>query len=137
MEEVKGVGFKTADKIASELGIEADSPNRFRAALMHEVNTHSQATGDTYIEAKNLLELTIDLLEEARNIEVNPAEVAAEINGLIVDGKVQQEGTKIFENSLFFAEDGIRKSLTALTNRSGKDFADEKLLTVLEEVEKI
>lgn len=68
---------------------------------MHEVNTHSQATGDTYIEAKNLLELTIDLLEEARNIEVNPAEVAAEINGLIVDGKVQQEGTKIFENSLF------------------------------------
>ena len=92
---------------------------------MHEVNTHSQSTGDTYIEAKNLLELTIDLLEEARNVEVNPSAVAEEINGLIVDGKVQQEGTKIFENSLYFAEDGIRKSLTALTNRSGKDFADE------------
>ena len=99
MEDVKGVGFKTADKIASSLGIEADSPNRFRAALMHEVNTHSQSTGDTYIEAKNLLEMTIDLLEEARNVEVNPSAVAEEINGLIVDGKVQQEGTKIFENS--------------------------------------
>ncbi|MCT3133345.1 SF1B family DNA helicase RecD2 [Lactococcus lactis] len=136
VEDVKGVGFKTADKIASSLGIEADSPNRFRAALMHEVNTHSQSTGDTYIEAKNLLEMTIDLLEEARNVEVNPSAVAEEINGLIVDGKVQQEGTKIFENSLYFAEDGIRKSLTALTNRSGKDFADEKLLTVLAEVEK-
>mgnify|MGYP007025189023 CR=1 FL=1 len=76
------------------------------------------------------------LLEEARNVEVNPSAVAEEINGLIVDGKVQQEGTKIFENSLYFAEDGIRKSLTALTNRSGKDFADEKLLTVLAEVER-
>ena len=136
VEEIKGVGFKTADKIAKELGIEANSPNRFRAALMHVVNTHSNAIGDTYIEAKNLLEQTIELLEDARHVELNPSDVAAEINALLVDGKIQQEGTKIFENSLFFAEEGIRKSLTALSARSGQDFTEKKILSVLTEVEK-
>ena len=152
VEEIKGVGFKTADKIASELGIEADSSNRFRAALLHVVNTHSLATGDTYIEAKELLSETIFLLEEARNVEVNPSEVAAEINHLIIDGKIQQDGTKIFENSLFFAEEGIKKSLSALTKTivadnsaqkagtsetdiADKNFADKKILSVLTEVE--
>lgn len=50
--------------------------------------------------------------------------------------KYSKKERKYLKIPLFFAEDGIRKSLTALTNRSGKDFADEKLLTVLEEVEK-
>jgi exodeoxyribonuclease V alpha subunit len=136
VEEVKGVGFKTADKIAAELGIEPDSPNRFRAGLMHVVNTHSSATGDTFIEAKNLLEQTIFLLEDARNVEVNPVDVAGEINGLLMDGKIQQEGTKIFENSLFFAEEGIKKSLTALSARVSSDFDEKKILSVLTEVEK-
>lgn len=135
VEEVKGVGFKTADRIASDLGIKENSPYRFRAALLHVVNTQSLSTGDTYIEAKNLLEKTIELLEEARNIEIDPAKVADEINHLIVDGKVQQEGTKIFENSLFFAEEGIKKSLSALTDRVGKDFDEKKILSTISEVE--
>ncbi len=136
VEDVKGVGFKTADGIAKRLGIEADSANRFRAALIHMVNTHSATTGDTYIEAKNLLEKTVELLEESRNREVDPVKVAEAINELIIDGKVQQEGTKIFENSLYFAEDGIRQSLTALTRRQGDQVSEEKLLTVVSEVEK-
>ncbi len=136
VEDVKGVGFKTADKIAQELGIDARSSERFRAGLMHIVNTQPLETGDTYIEAKELLSLTVELLEHARNVEIYPEQVAGEISGLIADGKIQQEGTKIFENSLFFAESGIQKNLTALLNRSSQDFSDEKLLTELSNVEK-
>lgn len=136
VEDVKGVGFKTADKIAQELGIDARSSERFRAGLMHIVNTQPLETGDTYIEAKELLSLTVELLEHARNVEIYPEQVAEEISGLIADGKIQQEGTKIFENSLFFAESGIQKNLTALLNRSSQDFSDEKLLTELSNVEK-
>ncbi|MFC4652029.1 ATP-dependent RecD-like DNA helicase [Lactococcus nasutitermitis] len=136
VEDVKGVGFKTADKIAQELGIAADSRERYRAGLMHVVNTQPQETGDTYLEAKELLERTIELLESSRNVEVQSTDVAEEINALLLDGKIQQEETKIFENSLYFAEEGIKKSLTALSKRVGRDFDDEKVLTVLSEVEK-
>ena len=136
VEDVKGVGFKTADNIAKELGIEADSPERFKAALMHILRTQPLETGDTYLEAKDLLEAAVALLEQARNIEISPSAVAESINELLLDGKIQQEGTKLFENSLFFAEEGIKKSLSALTNRQSHDFPEEKLLSALTEIEK-
>ncbi len=103
---------------------------------MHVLNTQPLETGDTYIEAKALLEGAIDLLENARHIEIIPTEVAVEINHLIDDGKIQSEGTKLFENSLFFAEEGIKNSLNALINRRGTDFKEEKLLEELTQVER-
>ncbi|WP_374284549.1 ATP-dependent RecD-like DNA helicase [Lactococcus sp.] len=135
VEDVKGVGFKTADNIAKNLGIEADSPERFKAALMHILSSQPLETGDTYMEAKALLELAVDLLETSRNVEISPVEVANEINSLIEEGKIQQEGTKLFENSLYFAEEGIKKSLNSLIERHGQDFKEEKLLSELTKVE--
>lgn len=135
VEDIKGIGFKTADQIAQELGIAADSSDRFRAGLMHIVKTQPLVTGDTYVEARELLLQTIQLLEEAREIELDPECVAEEIYHLLDDGKIQQEETKIFENSLYFAEEGIGKYLKKLMNRSGQSFSDEKILKQIEEVE--
>ncbi len=70
----------------------------------------SMETGDTYVEARDLLEATLELLEKSRHTELDPAAVAKELTGLIADDKVQQEGTKIFDNSLYFAEHGIHKT---------------------------
>ncbi|MFK4966989.1 ATP-dependent RecD-like DNA helicase [Lactococcus garvieae] len=135
VEDIKGIGFKTADQIAQELGIAADSSDRFRAGLMHVVKTQPLITGDTYIEARDLLQQTIQLLEEARQIEVSPETVAEEINHLLEDGKMQQEETKIFENSLYFAEQGISEYLKKLIGRSTQTFSDEKILKNIEQVE--
>lgn len=60
VEEVKGVGFKTADQMAKNLGITSDSEERFKAALMHILKTDPMESGDTYIEAKTLLDRTVD-----------------------------------------------------------------------------
>lgn len=136
VEEVKGVGFKTADQMAKNLGITSDSEERFKAALMHILKTDPMESGDTYIEAKTLLDRTVMLLEESRKVEVATEKVADALLSLLEEGKIQKEGTKLFENSLFFAEEGIKKSLSALTKRHGQDFKEEKLLSVLTEIEK-
>ncbi|MCG4682686.1 hypothetical protein, partial [Faecalibacillus intestinalis] len=73
--------------------------------------------------------------EEARQIEVSPETVAEEINYLLEDGKMQQEETKIFENSLYFAEQGISEYLKKLIGRSTQTFSDEKILKNIEQVE--
>ena len=57
--------------------------------------------GDTYVEARDLLENAITILEEARQIELDPAAVAKELSTLIAEDKVQNIGTKIFDNTLF------------------------------------
>ena len=64
--------------------------------------------------AKALLERTIILLEGARPIELDPALVANQLTNLIQEDKVQNVETKIFDNTLYFAEQGIYTHLTRI-----------------------
>lgn len=111
VEDIQGIGFKMADQLAEKIGIESDSPQRFRAALVHNLLETSLERGDTYIDAKILLERAITSLEEARQVELDPSLVAQELSYLISQDKVQHIETKIFDNTLFFAEEGIKKQL--------------------------
>lgn len=117
VETIKGIGFKRADHIAEQIGIDQNSNERFRAAVIHEVLQSAITTGDTYIEAKDLLELAITTLEESRPYPVDPQKVAQALLELVEEGKVQQDGTKIFENSLYFAENGIVAQIKRLLKR--------------------
>ncbi|MDG3132686.1 ATP-dependent RecD-like DNA helicase [Streptococcus suis] len=138
VEDVQGLGFTIADKIAESLGIASDSPQRFRAGMLFCLLNRSMETGDTYVEAKALLETSIELLEKSRHIELDPALVAQELTGLIQEGKVQQEGTKIFDNSLYFAEEGIYKQLTRLMGQNGfKPFPRADVEAAITELESI
>lgn len=136
VEEIQGIGFKIADQLAQQLGIESDAPERFRAGLVHTLFSQSMETGDTYIEARDLLAHTIDLLENARQVELDPALVADELAHLIEEDKIQNVDTKIFENSLYFAEEGIRSNLIRILEKGKKEtFGAPKLESIIEQVE--
>ena len=126
VEDIQGMGFIIADKIAENLGIESQSPQRFRAGLLYSLLQQSLETGDTYVEARDLLEASLNVLEQARQVELDPAAVAQELTGLIAEGKLQQIGTKIFDNSLYFAEEGIKKSLTRLLEKNSLQTFERK-----------
>ncbi|MFS1663636.1 ATP-dependent RecD-like DNA helicase [Streptococcus sp. zg-JUN1979] len=128
VEDIVGIGFKTADQIALQLGLKSDSEKRFRAALLHSLLTLSMNRGDTYIEARELLETSLDLLESSIAVELDPSKVAAELSYLIETEKVQHIDTKIFDNSLYFAEAGIHKHLKRLLeNPLENHLADDRL----------
>lgn len=136
VEDIQGIGFKIADQLAEQLGIEADSPQRFRAALVHSLFETSIERGDTYVEARDLLENAITTLEEARQIELDPAAVAKELSTLIAEDKVQNIGTKIFDNTLFYAESGIKKHLTRILDTPlDQNFSDDDLQEEIADVE--
>ena len=137
VEDIQGIGFKIADQLAEQLGIEADAPQRFRAALVHTLFEISIEQGDTYIEARDLLENAIIILEEARQIELDPAAVAKELSTLIAEDKVQNIGTKIFDNTLFYAESGIKKNLTRILDTPlDQNFSDDDLQEEIATIEK-
>ena len=136
VEDIQGIGFKIADQLAQQLGIESDAPERFRAGLIHTLLTQSMETGDTYLEARDLLAHTIELLESSRQVELDPNLVANELAHLIEEDKVQNVETKIFENSLFFAEEGIRSNLVRLLEKGHQDrFEAEKILDAISQAE--
>ena len=136
VEDIQGIGFKIADQLAQQLGIESDAPERFRAGLVHTLFSQSMETGDTYIEARDLLSHTIDLLENARQVELDPALGADELAHLIEEDKIQNVETKIFENSLYFAEEGIRSNLIRILEKGKQETFDApKLDSIIEQVE--
>ena len=136
VEDIQGIGFKIADRLAEELGIQSDAPERFRAGLVHTLLTQSMERGDTYVEARDLLEHTIELLESSRQVELNPSLVADELAHLIEEDKVQNVETKIFENSLFFAEEGIKSNLVRLLEKGEQDCFDaDNITAAIQQVE--
>jgi exodeoxyribonuclease V alpha subunit len=60
--EIRGIGFKTADKIARELGIPTDSPLRAAAGILHTLNELTDE-GHVYVPEAELLQTTEETLE--------------------------------------------------------------------------
>ena len=137
VEDIKGLGFSIADQLAEELGIESKSPERFRAGIIHSLLNSCMESGDTYVEVRDLLEQTINLLESSRPVELDPNQVALELSHLIKEDKIQQIDTKIFDNSLFYAEEGIHKHLMRILERKeDKDENKESIQKYISTVEK-
>ena len=49
IDDIEGVGFATADKLAAKLGVEKDSLFRLKAAIIHVLKEASQKNGHTYL----------------------------------------------------------------------------------------
>ncbi|MDD3923757.1 MAG: ATP-dependent RecD-like DNA helicase [Erysipelotrichaceae bacterium] len=69
IEEVDGIGFKTADKLALSMGIELDDPKRIEAYILSLFKDKCMANGDSYLKReefsdyvnKNLSDVVYDL----------------------------------------------------------------------------
>ncbi|WP_122645606.1 ATP-dependent RecD-like DNA helicase [Enterococcus mediterraneensis] len=136
VEDIEGIGFKKADTLAEQLGIEATSKKRLRAAVLHQVTQHSLQTGNTFVPAEKLLNQTIQLLETARPVEIHPEQVANSIIELVEEGKIQQEETNLYENSLYFAEWGIASSIQRLLKRKKIPYSEKAIEKNLRKIEK-
>ncbi|WP_430650168.1 SF1B family DNA helicase RecD2 [Enterococcus larvae] len=137
VEDIEGIGFKRADGLAEQIGIRADSDQRVRAAIAHEIFQHSARSGNTYVEAEVLLQEVIQLLEASRPVEISPDQVASQIIALVEEGKIQQEETKLFENSLYFSEWGIGTSIQRLLTRKKEiSYETEEVQKTIRMIEK-
>lgn len=74
IDDVDGVGFLTADKIAQSMGVEALSEFRVRAAIVYQLKESADKQGNTYLPLEDLLQacseiLTEDLVEHGQLVE--------------------------------------------------------------------
>lgn len=62
VEDVDGIGFLTADRIAMAMGVPADSDYRIRAGILHVLQDNSDKNGNTYMQIPALKEGVFGLL---------------------------------------------------------------------------
>ncbi len=78
--KVPGVGFRTADKIASELGMSGDHPGRLRGAVLFTMDQRLFRDGHT-------VESRAELVRElSRELDVNPTTLTDAVQGLLDEG---------------------------------------------------
>ena len=63
VEDIDGIGFLTADRIAQNAGIPKDSLFRIRAGLIYVLKTSCEKNGNTYLPKNMLMEQTQEALE--------------------------------------------------------------------------
>lgn len=62
VEDIDGVGFLTADKIAYKMGVDKNSNFRVRAGILHELKESSEKLGNTFIPKEELFKNCQNLL---------------------------------------------------------------------------
>ncbi|MGI6207670.1 MAG: ATP-dependent RecD-like DNA helicase [Anaerolineae bacterium] len=114
--DVFGIGFKTADKIARNLGLSPDAPTRIQAGLLHALSTLCDE-GHCYATREQLLAQASELLEVAPDVCTSQLEVLLQQNELVA------EDDAVYLPPFIHAEIGIANRIarlqTALQDRLG------------------
>ncbi len=98
-EDIWGIGFKTADKIAQSIGFDPLSGARCRAGIVHILN---QAAGDGHC----FLEQAVLIDQVCTVLEVPPSLVTDTLEEMILDRKVITDDEAVYLPSVYYSETG-------------------------------
>ncbi|MCC3870155.1 ATP-dependent RecD-like DNA helicase [Terrisporobacter mayombei] len=117
-EEVRGIGFRIADDIASKIGIDKYSPDRIMQGILFTLN-QSLGSGHTYLPKKILIEQSVKILG------VEPKYVENGIMDLACDQKIHLENMSgeilIYLMMYYICENGVCKEIVKLSQHETKD----------------
>lgn len=118
IDDVEGIGFKTADAIARNGGVEPDAPYRLRAGLKYTLQWARQE-GHTYLPREKLVEVAAGLLQ------ADIAPVERTLTELLLEGQLIQEQLPgedgIFLPGMFRTEQDCALRLLRLQGQSALD----------------
>ena len=108
-EDIVGIAFKTADKIAMSLGIAHDSPKRAQAGLYYTLEKAS-TEGHVFVPRADLLKAASDLLEIVED------RLDAPLEGLANRNLITIEEDRVYTEALHQAETGAARLLKRLVS---------------------
>ena len=139
IEDIDGIGFKTADKIAMKLGIGFDSDKRMRAGILYVLGETAEKQGSTVLFVEDLLTQTMQILELDMSFKekIETALVDLEISGSV--RRVLFDGKDAISVSKYYSmEDYISKKLIAMAiNEEIVKFGTEQEIEQYEMLENI
>ena len=117
IEDVDGVSFRTADKIATKMGIEKSSSFRIKAAIVFIMNELSERVGGTVVKTADLVNNVLGLLEFGEELS---GDIEKEISTLEIEGMLRkvdfEESDSLVLTKMYFAEKFIASKINILQN---------------------
>lgn len=116
-DDIWGIGFKTADGIASKMGYEKNDPRRCRSGILYTLNELAEE-GHVYAEPEQLVDAAVKLLEAEESPVRQALASMIEANDVVLDNEV------IYLPPFYHAENGSAKRLQSLLSDTSLFYAD-------------
>lgn len=133
-DDIDGIGFKTADEIATKVGIRVDSEYRIKSGIMYAL-LQGALDGNTYLPVENLIGRTTELLSGGPESLIAEEDIRTQLDNLMMDKKVICRGEgEVFASSYFYEEQGCAVMLhdLNLTESVSEKEAEEYRKSIIE-----
>src|SRR5215210_338346 len=94
--DIHGIGFKSADRIATALGIDPAAPQRLEAGVLHLLSEGGNR-GHLFLPRRTLVETAVNTLSEGGQVVVEPSSAAPD----------DRDEAAVYPKALHLAETGI------------------------------
>lgn len=112
-DEMWGVGFVTADRVAQAVGIAPDSPYRIQAAVLY-ILREAENDGHCYLRPRDIMARLPEALGRGHGLSAE--QVGAAVKDLTETGRLVREGDFIYQTDLYLAEKALAGMIRALLN---------------------
>lgn len=131
IDDVYGIGFKTADTIAMKIGADKESFQRCRAGIFYVLENIAANEGHCYLPKSELIE------KSSKMLEISDVKIAATYDYLICHEELIAENkTQVYLPCFYHAEVGIANKIKEILNNSiFKKFSQKQLDTEIEKSE--
>jgi exodeoxyribonuclease V alpha subunit len=116
IEDISGIGFKTADRIAESLGIEKDSEFRIKSGIIFLLNQLTGA-GNCYYPFEDFIKAAMDLLQCGETMLLKSARLLSDEGRIVLENTSSEE--KIYLKSIY--EDEVYASEKLIEVRDFKN----------------
>ena len=131
-DEIEGISFKTSDKIATQLGIDAKDCSRLKSGTLYVLKYNTQF-GHSYLPRQMLIDASKEMLG------VTESEIETAIDLLVFDGKLYIEKTNgdqaVYYMPHYKCEKSVADKLKQL-NKYKYDYKDSEIDALINVVEK-
>ncbi len=115
IEDIEGIGFKTADRIASEAGIRVDSEYRVRSGILYALQ-EAEGDGNICLPRESLIAGAADLLS------VSVEEITDQLRNLSMERKIllkdsEGDGVMVYSERAYYAEAECARMLLDLNRK--------------------
>ena len=114
--DIEGIGFERADKIAMDLGFEEGDPLRVKAMILYLYNLMGNNYGHTFLYESQLEEYLINALNKKKEL-VTSNQISDYVEELIEDKVFVREKDVIKLSSVKYAEEHIISKIKELSNQ--------------------
>lgn len=131
VEDIDGIGFKTADELALKTGGTLDNPNRIKAGIIYSIKQYGFNTGSTYCYLDGIKIMFSKIIYNIEEVSFNEY-----LDELIDEGLIIQRGDKYYYFEMDEAEKNIAEYLKIRINKPDELFDEKEVERLLTNYEK-